>query len=47
MEKLKNNVDDLTVKLEKANMKFFEADYNAKLAEDRKQHSVEVNFVEL
>ena len=42
MDKLKYNIDDLTVKLEKANMKFYEAEYKAKLAEERKQNYGEV-----
>jgi len=42
MDKLKFNIDDLTVKLEKANTKYYESEYKAKLAEERKQNYGEV-----
>ncbi len=45
MERLRYNIDDLTVKLERANMKYHESEYKAKLAEERKQNYEEVSHI--
>ncbi len=43
MDKMKLMIDDLTTRLEKSNMKYYEAEYKANLAEERKQSYGEVS----